>query len=143
LDVQLKSVGFQDKKARISAMAKSNQIKLDSQLNLSSNAAHRNSVKDSLLREESEAEPVDGWTNYDIYVDNNIRSPNFNQPSAKSGIVELSFTVNKNGLLTNFKIEHSLDAASDREAIRLVKEGPRWEITSGEDPVRISLMIFF
>ena len=143
LDVQLKSVGFQDKRARISAMAKSNQIKLDSQLNLSSNAVHRNSVKDSLLREESEAEPADGWTNYDIYVDNNIRIPNINQPSAKSGIVELSFTVNKNGLLTNFKIEHSLDAASDREAIRLVKEGPRWEITSGEDPVRISLMIFF
>ena len=58
-------------------------------------------------------------------------------------MVELSFTVNKNGTLTNFKIDRSLDAASDKEAVRLVKEGPKWELISGEAPTRVSLTIFF
>lgn len=147
LDVQVKSIGYQDKKARISANTQANTIILDSLL-FDEKAKVKNAIKnslktDSLLRVESEAEPVDGWTNYDIYVDNNLRIPGANQPGIHSGIVELSFMVYKNGTLSGFKIERGLDAASDREAIRVVKEGPKWQITSGDEPVRVSLMIIF
>jgi len=105
--------------------------------------ALNNNKADSLKNVSGEAEPADGWNNYDIYLVNNVRLPRADQPSALAGIVELSFTVNKNGTLTNFRIDRSLDAASDKEAIRLVKEGPKWELTAGDEPTRVSLTIFF
>ncbi|WP_350340003.1 energy transducer TonB [Paraflavitalea speifideaquila] len=47
------------------------------------------------------------------------------------GTVVVSFQVNKKGILSDFKVGQSLGKAYDEEAIRLIKAGPSWKLTSG------------
>lgn len=47
--------------------------------------------------------------------------------SMKSGRVFISFTVNKDGALNNFKIERGINLVNDNEAIRVLKLSPRWK----------------
>jgi TonB family protein len=42
------------------------------------------------------------------------------------GTVEVEFRVNKKGKLSDFKITKSLGYGCDEEAIRLIREGPKW-----------------
>lgn len=51
--------------------------------------------------------------------------------STIKGTETISFEVDKNGALTAFKIEQSLSPAHDAGAIRLVKEGPAWQVHRG------------
>ncbi|MBL7728566.1 MAG: energy transducer TonB, partial [Dinghuibacter sp.] len=69
-----------------------------------------------------EAEPLDGWVNYDSYLANNIDASNKNK-----GVVELSFELNKKGEITGVTVEKSLGAREDEEAIRLLTQGPKWK----------------
>jgi TonB family protein len=71
-------------------------------------------------------EPTGGWVKYDDYVANNIKIPEEVQQKEISGVVQLSFDVDKNGEATNIKVEKSLCDRCDQEAIRLLKEGPKW-----------------
>ncbi len=104
--------------------------------------ADRNNRSDS-MRLEEDAEPKDGWRNYTNYVYNNLKVPD-EAPRAKNnngftGNVEVSFEVNKYGEPVNFKIEKSLCAKCDEEAIRLIKEGPKWKrLKKGRTTVTIS-----
>lgn len=76
-----------------------------------------------------EPEPADGWVNYDLYLANNLKDPGVSRKnsSGTGGEVELSFEVTKNGEPINITVKKSLSEACDREAIRLLKEGPRWK----------------
>ena len=74
-----------------------------------------------------EPEPIDGWNKYDTYIANNLHLPFKKEDKQIDGIVELSFDINKKGRPENIKIEKSLCKSCDEEAIRLVKEGPRWK----------------
>ena len=47
--------------------------------------------------------------------------------STKNGRVEVSFIVETNGTISNEKIENSLDQASDKEALRVIKLSPKWK----------------
>lgn len=47
--------------------------------------------------------------------------------SNKNGRVDVSFIVETNGKITNEKVENSLDEASDKEALRVIKLSPKWE----------------
>lgn len=86
--------------------------------------------------DETESEPVDGWKNYDTYVANNLREPlNFkqNQQNNIAGKqVVISFDVQPDGNITNFKIEKSDCSSCNSEAIRLLKEGPKWKSKTGK-----------
>ena len=44
-----------------------------------------------------------------------------------SGEVQLSFDVNKEGQPVNIKVEKSLCQKCDEEAVRLLKDGPKWK----------------
>ena len=84
--------------------------------------------------DEVMAEPLDGWSNYNTYVYNNQRSAgagftNRKQQSTKE--VQLSFDVNPDGTITNIKVLESNCKSCNEEAIRLLKEGPRWKSRSG------------
>lgn len=85
--------------------------------------------------DEVMAEPLDGWSNYNTYVYNNQRSAgagftNRKQQSTKE--VQLSFDVNPDGTITNIKVLESNCKSCNEEAIRLLKEGPRWKSRSGK-----------
>ncbi|WP_407521060.1 carboxypeptidase-like regulatory domain-containing protein [Lacibacter sp. MH-610] len=87
--------------------------------------------------DEVMAEPLDGWSNYNTYVYNNQRNTgtgagftNRKQQSTKE--VQLSFDVNPDGTITNIKVLESNCKSCNEEAIRLLKEGPRWKSRSGK-----------
>ena len=75
-----------------------------------------------------EPEPVDGWSNYDMYLVNNLKVPeSLRSKQSGAGEVELSFEVDKNGGPVNITVKKSLCESCDKEAIRLIKEGPKWK----------------
>jgi hypothetical protein len=81
------------------------------------------------MKLEGEPEPEDGWDNYDSYLSNNLNIPDEamrGKPNS-GGSVEVSFEVNKFGEPVKFVIEKSLCDKCDQEAIRLIKEGPKWK----------------
>ncbi|WP_199120254.1 energy transducer TonB [Pedobacter sp. ASV28] len=47
--------------------------------------------------------------------------------SDKSGKVSVSFIVETDGTVSNQKVENSLDEASDKEALRVIKLSPKWK----------------
>jgi outer membrane biosynthesis protein TonB len=74
-----------------------------------------------------EPEPADGWNNYDMYLANNLKTPGSFKSKKGSGTVELTFDVDSNGAPYNIVVKKSLCESCDKEAIRLVKEGPKWK----------------
>jgi hypothetical protein len=73
-----------------------------------------------------EAEPANGTAYYDDYVANNLQMPKEELQKNSSGEVKLSFDVNDAGQAVNIKVEKSLCAECDKEAIRVLKQGPKW-----------------
>jgi hypothetical protein len=74
----------------------------------------------------TENTPVHGWGNYQAYLADSMRLPaTVNKPIAK-GTVILSFIIKKDGTAKKIKVEKSLSEDCDKEAIRLLREGPKW-----------------
>lgn len=92
--------------------------------------------------EENEAEPIDGWTNYDTYLQNNVRLQNTSS-AQQQGSVELSFTVDAYGNPYDFKVDLSSCLTCEKEAIRLIKQGPRWKIQGTAKTAKVSLTMYF
>jgi hypothetical protein len=100
----------------------------------------RSRNRNSMMKEEvteMESEPADGWDKYSTYVLNNLRTPGINEkrrfrePELQKE-VELSFDVNPDGSIANVKVERSNCSTCNTEAIRVVKEGPKWKSKSGK-----------
>lgn len=100
-------------------------------------------VDTAFVSTEPEAEPVDGWGLYHLYLLNNVRQQRGTDGRTTEGSVVLSFFVNNMGWLSDFKIEKSLNPACDREALRLVREGPKWELYNTEKPIRVKVTVVF
>jgi len=86
-----------------------------------------------------EPEPADGWFNYDTYLVNNIKMPEDLKTKRTTGAVQISFDVNPNGDPTNIKVEKSLCQKCDEEAIRLIKEGPKWKRKGKKSRVTVTV----
>lgn len=69
------------------------------------------------------SEPLIGWRKYKDYLQSSILSL---KGEFGSGRVVVSFTVGSDNSLSNFQIKKGLDDKSNKEAIRLIKEGPAW-----------------
>ena len=89
-----------------------------------------NIKKDSNYRKPNitfeEAEPANGIVYYNDYVANNLEMPELEMRKNVAGEVKLSFDVNDAGQAINIKVEKSLCTECDKEAIRLLKDGPKW-----------------
>ncbi|MEJ8844381.1 carboxypeptidase-like regulatory domain-containing protein [Lacibacter sp. H375] len=100
----------------------------------------RSRNRNSIMKEEvteMESEPADGWDKYSTYVLNNLRTPDINDKRRFSETqlqkeVELSFDVNPDGSIANVKVERSNCSTCNTEAIRLIKEGPKWKSKTGK-----------
>jgi TonB family protein len=93
--------------------------------------------------EKPDAEPRDGFAAYQFYLLNNVRIPAEAKNSGIKGSVDVSFLVNDNGRLTDFKIERSLSPSFDKEAIRLIREGPPWVLYNSETGIRAKITVTF
>jgi len=132
LDVQVRSVGFINDFTRLRNSVTMNQVILQDDKTAPDRIISYQKPDTSRSRKANmkfeEPEPADGWTNYSTYLANNIKLPDdlIKKPSA-DGQVQLSFEVNQNGDPVDIKVERSLCRKCDQEAIRLIKEGPKWK----------------
>jgi hypothetical protein len=134
LNVQVRSNGFNNNNITLRNNVPSNKIVLQEDKNLAVQTLRPGKVnyekrRYGNMKLEGEPEPEDGWDNYDSYLSNNLNIPDEamrGKPNS-GGSVEVSFEVNKFGEPVKFVIEKSLCDKCDQEAIRLIKEGPKWK----------------
>lgn len=140
MNVKVRSVGFETNQLPLQRNGIANRVVLEedhSQVQtmvLNNRQLNTNRSRSSTIVFE-EPEPLDGWENYDAYLANNIQEPEAStqlKRAASGGEVSVSFEVNEYGEPVNFKIEKSLCTVCDKEAIRLIKEGPRWKRKAGK-----------
>jgi hypothetical protein len=88
------------------------------------------SMKDSAHRRPSitfeEAVPEKGSQYFDDYIAENLELPEEELQKNLSGEVKLSFDVNEAGEAINIKVIKSLCMECDKQAIRLLQQGPKW-----------------
>ncbi|MCL1933769.1 MAG: TonB family protein [Candidatus Azobacteroides sp.] len=70
--------------------------------------------------------PAVGDQAYNDYIKKNLKPLTNNAGEEQHGKVVLSFSVNENGRPANISVLQSLGQAADREAIRLLQNGPNW-----------------
>ena len=83
--------------------------------------------------------PVGGWASLDSYINDHNK---FAKESKTGKFVELSFLIDAEGMPSAIKIEKGATPEFDAEAIRLIKEGPKWELPKTTE-TRISYTIAF
>lgn len=149
LTAEIKAVGFTTRQVVLQAGVSVNNIVLLPEVQTLARATNpetQSAKKKTIAKvpgfgENPNAEPVDGWGNYATYLINNTQVPQRNAGS--QGLVDLVFTVAKNGSVSNFSIKHSTCPTCNKEAIRVVKEGPGWRITNNDNTVQVALTIAF
>lgn len=72
-------------------------------------------------------EPAEGWPYFDDYIARSLEARSDQELQSIDGEVRLSFEVNRNGEPVNIRVVKSLCPRCDEEAIRLLKEGPKWK----------------
>jgi hypothetical protein len=151
LHVQVRSLGFENTNQQLRNNVASNQVILqDDNRSLSEVVISNKKVNSTRERNQhmilEEPEPADGWEKYDTYLANNLNLPESLKSKEKddaatiNGEVELSFEVNRFGQPVKIKVEKSLCDKCDKEAIRLIKEGPKWKAKSkrGRTSVKVA-----
>ena len=79
------------------------------------------------------ATPVGGMRSFKQYLKESLRHPPEVAVEEVKGTVKVDFMVGADGTLSDFRINKSLCAACDQEAIRLIREGPPWKPSTEED----------
>jgi TonB family protein len=104
------------------------------------------SKKDSTYRKPhvsfEEAEPEKGTAYFDDYVAQNLQLPEEEMKKKISGEVKLSFDVNEAGEAINIAVEKSLCTECDKEAIRLLKQGPKLVKKKKDKKGKLSIKFF-
>lgn len=79
-----------------------------------------------------------GVAGFGRFLSNNIVYPDYARSHNIQGIVLLSFVVEKDGKLTDIKVMESVNPVLDDEAVRVLKDSPRWTPgTMFGKPVRV------
>jgi TonB family protein len=140
MTVQIKSLGFESNRAVLRSDLANNQVMLREDRSITARVLDTVKRDYATLPREGnmtfeEPEPADGWETYGAYLANNMQMPEDFQRNkdGEGNVVELSFEVNKNGNPVNIKVERSLCDKCDKEAVRLVREGPKWKRKSKKD----------
>jgi hypothetical protein len=92
----------------------------------------------SKSRKYQPAHPKNGWDEFEKYLTDNAISPD-----GRTGTVKLSFTVNPDNSLSDFKIIKSISAKTDSAAIDLVTDGPNWQRATSGKAEKVKLSIKF
>ena len=83
-------------------------------------------VVNKKANKDNTPQPVDGKRKYLKYLKKNLVRPTDETCAQVKGKVVLTFLVNRDGRPFHIKVKKSLCESSDKEAIRLVQEGPDW-----------------
>ena len=99
--------------------------------------------RESTILSESEKRrvvPERGWDQFEQYLEDSTRLTK--EDSAFTGEEALTFTIDDSGSPKEIKILRSISPEHDKEAIRLLEEGPSWKILKGKKR-NITLRIIF
>ena len=144
LDVQIRSLGYDSANYKlVPSNTQSGDLVLKEDERKETFAQNRKVVS-SLSRKDSAEieEPEVGWGYYNTYVANNIQIPEKVRPKNTRSDVELSFDIDKTGQPINIKVTRSSQCKKcDDEAIRLLKEGPKWKRKGKKSKATISIAV--
>jgi TonB family protein len=73
-----------------------------------------------------DANPTGGYGAFNQYLAGNLQYPAAATENKVEGQVPIEFLVEEDGSLSNFAIKKPLGFGCDKEAIRLIKDGPKW-----------------
>ena len=146
LEIAINSVGFESKKVFLDNDKANNEIVLKpSDANLSevvvTGYGKKSKRKEPAERSRitlEEVEPAEGWSRFDDYVAENLKSPDELDIKSIRGEVKVSFDVNNRGDAVNIKVEKSLCGQCDEEALRIIKEN-QWKKKKKNKRVRASV----
>ena len=137
--LEASAIGFQPKSVPLAALQKNEKIILEeNNASLSevvvtgySNAKARRELQRAAREKDKkdleEIEPEEGWNAYNSYLTTQLKIPEEALKSGIKGEVKLDFDIDTNGQPVNIKVTKSLCEACDKEAVRLLKEGPTWK----------------
>lgn len=145
LNVQIKSLGYLPNNYTIvpSSQFKSLTLKEDFYARREIFDSNRQLVSNATRKDTAELEePEVGWGYFNTYVANNIQIPDNIRKKNTGRNVELSFDVDKTGHAVNIKVTKSSQCKEcDDEAIRLLKEGPKWQKKGKRSKTTISIAV--
>lgn len=75
---------------------------------------------------EEPASPVGGLAGFYQYIGNNIKYPDIAKRLKVEGKVFVKFVVDKDGSLTQLEVVKGIGSGCDKEAIRVLKDAPKW-----------------
>ena len=144
LHVQIRSLGYDSANYKlIPSNAQSGDLVLKEDERKETLTQNRKVVS-SLSRKDSAEieEPEVGWGYYNTYAANNIQIPEKVRPKNTRSDVELSFEIDKTGHPINIKVTRSSQCKEcDAEAIRLLKEGPKWKRKGKKSKATVSIAV--
>ncbi len=73
------------------------------------------------------AEPRQGMRSFKRYLKRKLQYPDAAEENNIEGEVILEITVDEDGTITNIDVVQALGYGCDQEAIRLLREGPKWQ----------------
>lgn len=91
----------------------------------------------SMLKVSGAPQPENGNKAFRQYIQENLKLPTDTLCLRAKGKVVLNFRVGSNGRPTDIRIKKSLCPTADKEAIRLIEEGPAWVMGDEEAKVTI------
>ena len=144
LHVQIRSLGYDAANYKlVPSNTQPGDLVLKEDERKETNAQNRKVVS-SLSRKDSAEieEPEVGWGNYNTYIANNIQIPEKVRPKNTRSDVELSFDIDKTGQPINIKVTKSSQCKEcDEEAIRVLKEGPKWKRKGKKSKATVSIAV--
>lgn len=136
-NIVVTSAGYIPKKINLKNSIADNKIVLqEDTIDLTAVSTNKaRSLSKPQLKKEIENEEVDedavpsvGWTEYNSYINNNLVFPDEAREKNIHGEVEVFVKLKNNGDISEIKVNKPLCASCDAEAVRLVKEGPKWDV---------------
>lgn len=144
MNVQIKSLGYNSANYKLVPAASGDlTIAEDEQARQQIMAENKKVVSNVTRKDTAELEePEVGWGFYNTYIANNIQLPENFKPKNASSVVELSFDIDKDGQPFNIKVTKSSKCKEcDEEAIRLLREGPKWTRKSKRSKTKVKILV--
>ncbi|MFT3681183.1 MAG: energy transducer TonB [Ferruginibacter sp.] len=143
LDVVVLSSGYDAKRSRLEPAGGGSKIILDANnLQLAETVAvgkkakaRKDMRRDTILAGadiDEDAAPLVGWDEYNNYLSNNLVLPGEAKAKNIHGTVEVFVKLSGDGDIKEVKVSKPLCTGCDAEAVRLIKEGPKWDVKSNK-----------
>ena len=95
--------------------------------------------KETIATNSPDAQPVTGMEAYKGYLQRNLKHPTDEECRNVKGNVVVVFKVGQSGRPYNIRVEQGLCASINKEAIRLIINGPDWKKGINSDEAKITI----